>query len=297
MDFDWFSSGKGFDCSSWRCFDLLLLFRLKVTAWFAYVTQNCLTVISDVFTVNGGREVRPIGAFELAKAVQELGAGEILLNCIDCDGWGTNEKTLINILAHRNATQRKQIQLAYEELYNESLTKKLESELKGNFEFTNLKYSKVEIDEVRSQGAPDDIKVIDADDLLITGADHSSFDPAIALSPPPQVDILCLMKCLVPFVVSVRVVNAVIGYHLPWVVLGSVVLSPPAIGCIWLLHREAAADLELRFGIRWNVEDGDRISWYVVVWLALIYVCLNGLDYGVIRVIESNVVTIDGERD
>ncbi|KAG6474194.1 hypothetical protein ZIOFF_068118 [Zingiber officinale] len=149
MDFDWFSSGKGFDCSSWRCFDLLLLFRLKVTAWFAYVTQNCLTVISDVFTVNGGREVRPIGAFELAKAVQELGAGEILLNCIDCDGWGTNEKTLINILAHRNATQRKQIQLAYEELYNESLTKKLESELKGNFEFTNLKYSRVEIDEVR----------------------------------------------------------------------------------------------------------------------------------------------------
>ncbi|KAG6492883.1 hypothetical protein ZIOFF_047857 [Zingiber officinale] len=36
--------------------------------------------------------------------------------------------------------------------------------------------------------------------------------------------ILCLMKCLVPFVVSVRVVNVVIGYHLPWVVLGSVVL-------------------------------------------------------------------------
>ncbi|KAG6466432.1 hypothetical protein ZIOFF_075770 [Zingiber officinale] len=39
-------------------------------------------------TVNGGREVRPIGAFELAKAVEELGAGEILLNCIDCDGQG-----------------------------------------------------------------------------------------------------------------------------------------------------------------------------------------------------------------
>lgn len=36
--------------------------------------------------VNGGREGRPIGAFELAKAVEELGAGEILLNCIDCDG-------------------------------------------------------------------------------------------------------------------------------------------------------------------------------------------------------------------
>lgn len=37
--------------------------------------------------VNGGREGRPIGAYELAKAVEELGAGEILLNCIDCDGY------------------------------------------------------------------------------------------------------------------------------------------------------------------------------------------------------------------
>ncbi|KAK8671295.1 hypothetical protein V6N13_037893 [Hibiscus sabdariffa] len=36
-------------------------------------------------TVNGGREGRPIGAYELAKAVEELGAREILLNCIDCD--------------------------------------------------------------------------------------------------------------------------------------------------------------------------------------------------------------------
>nr|XP_023885956.1 imidazole glycerol phosphate synthase hisHF, chloroplastic isoform X1 [Quercus suber]XP_023885957.1 imidazole glycerol phosphate synthase hisHF, chloroplastic isoform X2 [Quercus suber] len=39
-------------------------------------------------TVNGGREGRPIGAYELAKAVEELGAGEILLNCVDCDGQG-----------------------------------------------------------------------------------------------------------------------------------------------------------------------------------------------------------------
>ncbi|KAJ0046976.1 hypothetical protein Pint_04093 [Pistacia integerrima] len=31
-------------------------------------------------TVSGGREGRQIGA------VEELGAGEILLNCIDCDG-------------------------------------------------------------------------------------------------------------------------------------------------------------------------------------------------------------------
>ncbi|CAN4102688.1 unnamed protein product [Withania somnifera] len=39
-------------------------------------------------TVSGGREGRPVGAYELAKAVEELGAGEILLNCIDCDGQG-----------------------------------------------------------------------------------------------------------------------------------------------------------------------------------------------------------------
>ncbi|XP_047956740.1 imidazole glycerol phosphate synthase hisHF, chloroplastic [Salvia hispanica] len=39
-------------------------------------------------TVNGGREGRSIGAYELAKVVEELGAGEILLNCIDCDGQG-----------------------------------------------------------------------------------------------------------------------------------------------------------------------------------------------------------------
>ncbi|KAF2314204.1 hypothetical protein GH714_024048 [Hevea brasiliensis] len=39
-------------------------------------------------TVSGGREGRLIGAYELAKAVEELGAGEILLNCIDCDGQG-----------------------------------------------------------------------------------------------------------------------------------------------------------------------------------------------------------------
>ncbi|ONK62056.1 uncharacterized protein A4U43_C08F36340 [Asparagus officinalis] len=39
-------------------------------------------------TVSGGREGRPIGAYELAKAVEDLGAGEILLNSIDCDGQG-----------------------------------------------------------------------------------------------------------------------------------------------------------------------------------------------------------------
>ncbi|KAA8911812.1 hypothetical protein TRICI_003709 [Trichomonascus ciferrii] len=37
-------------------------------------------------TVKGGRETRDLGAYELVRAVEALGAGEILLNCIDKDG-------------------------------------------------------------------------------------------------------------------------------------------------------------------------------------------------------------------
>ena len=39
-------------------------------------------------TVKGGREVRPIDAVQLAAACEALGAGEIMLNCIDMDGQG-----------------------------------------------------------------------------------------------------------------------------------------------------------------------------------------------------------------
>lgn len=39
-------------------------------------------------TVKGGREGRDIDVVELVKAVELLGAGEILLNCMDCDGRG-----------------------------------------------------------------------------------------------------------------------------------------------------------------------------------------------------------------
>mmetsp|Transcript_24178 Transcript_24178/g.52814 ORF Transcript_24178/g.52814 Transcript_24178/m.52814 type:complete len:561 (-) Transcript_24178:1171-2853(-) len=39
-------------------------------------------------TIKGGREGRDLGAVELAQAVEALGAGEILLNCIDNDGVG-----------------------------------------------------------------------------------------------------------------------------------------------------------------------------------------------------------------
>lgn len=49
-------------------------------------------------------------------------------------GWGTDEKAVISVLGHRNAAQRKQIRKAYEELYQEDLIKRLESELSGDFE-------------------------------------------------------------------------------------------------------------------------------------------------------------------
>ncbi|GMI80317.1 ANNEXIN 8, annexin 8 [Hibiscus trionum] len=51
-----------------------------------------------------------------------------------CKGWGTDEKAIISVLGHRDAAQRKQIRLAYEDLYQEDLIKRLESELSGDFE-------------------------------------------------------------------------------------------------------------------------------------------------------------------
>ncbi|GLU03523.1 hypothetical protein SLE2022_207160 [Rubroshorea leprosula] len=50
-----------------------------------------------------------------------------------CKGWGTDEKTIISLLGHRNAAQRMQIRLAYLQLYQEDLIKRLESELTGDF--------------------------------------------------------------------------------------------------------------------------------------------------------------------
>ncbi|KAK7271455.1 hypothetical protein RJT34_27379 [Clitoria ternatea] len=49
-------------------------------------------------------------------------------------GWGSNEKAIIAILSHRNATQRTQIRQAYNDLFQEDLIKRLESELSGDFE-------------------------------------------------------------------------------------------------------------------------------------------------------------------
>ena len=51
-------------------------------------------------TVKGGREGRDIGAYELAVAMEDLGAGEILLNCIDEDGQGNGfDQELVGLVS------------------------------------------------------------------------------------------------------------------------------------------------------------------------------------------------------
>jgi imidazole glycerol-phosphate synthase len=51
--------------------------------------------------VKGGREGRPLDAWTLARAVEALGAGELLVNCVDCDGQkgGFDEELLADICA------------------------------------------------------------------------------------------------------------------------------------------------------------------------------------------------------
>ncbi|KAL0736193.1 hypothetical protein Bca4012_012403 [Brassica carinata] len=49
-------------------------------------------------------------------------------------GWGTNERMIISILAHRNAEQRSFIRAVYAANYNKDLLKELDKELSGDFE-------------------------------------------------------------------------------------------------------------------------------------------------------------------
>ncbi|CAL9037012.1 annexin D3 isoform X1 [Musa acuminata AAA Group] len=48
-------------------------------------------------------------------------------------GWGTDEQAIIGILCHRKAAQRAAISETYDRLYNESLLRRLHSELSGDF--------------------------------------------------------------------------------------------------------------------------------------------------------------------
>ena len=50
-------------------------------------------------TVKGGREGRDVDALQLAQTTEKLGAGEILLNCIDKDGTNSGfDIELINLI-------------------------------------------------------------------------------------------------------------------------------------------------------------------------------------------------------
>ncbi|KAL5751541.1 hypothetical protein ACOSQ2_022048 [Xanthoceras sorbifolium] len=49
-------------------------------------------------------------------------------------GWGTDEKTIISILAHRNASQRLLIREIYKETYGDDLLKTIDKELSRDFE-------------------------------------------------------------------------------------------------------------------------------------------------------------------
>lgn len=57
-------------------------------------------------------------------------------------GWGTDEKAIIWVLGHRNASQRRILRDTYQHLYNESLIDRLQSELSGDFRvFFSLLFS------------------------------------------------------------------------------------------------------------------------------------------------------------
>ncbi|KAL4204018.1 hypothetical protein AMTRI_Chr01g107600 [Amborella trichopoda] len=71
------------------------------------------------------------------------------------EGWGSDKKTIISILGHRNASQRKLIREAYAEIYKEDLCKRLEYELIRHFERAMLLWAldPAERDAVLANGA------------------------------------------------------------------------------------------------------------------------------------------------
>ena len=81
-----FSQWLSWDFNSWISWNFFWRERMKIVSHLPTSWSIFSYLITYVYCkVNGGPEGRPIGAYELAKTVKELGAGEILLNCIDCD--------------------------------------------------------------------------------------------------------------------------------------------------------------------------------------------------------------------
>ncbi|GAB2287903.1 hypothetical protein Dimus_022258 [Dionaea muscipula] len=51
-----------------------------------------------------------------------------------CQGWGTDEKSIISIIGHRTVSQRMLIKEAYQQRFNEDIIRRFEKELSGDFE-------------------------------------------------------------------------------------------------------------------------------------------------------------------
>ncbi len=85
--------------------NLVLVLVLNAKLWLPCNADVGNSVPSCIWQVKGGREGRQIGAYELSKAVEELGAGEILLNCIDCDGTVHLSPTFGYLIPHSSALQ------------------------------------------------------------------------------------------------------------------------------------------------------------------------------------------------
>ena len=49
-------------------------------------------------TVQGGRKGSDLDVVQLAQAVEALGAGELLVNCIDCDGQVSRHSSCVSVL-------------------------------------------------------------------------------------------------------------------------------------------------------------------------------------------------------
>ncbi|XP_039771807.1 annexin-like protein RJ4 [Panicum virgatum] len=84
--------------------------------------------------INTVSQVVPSPAEDAAALLKAFQVNNDLCQLFCGPGWGTDEQAVIAILARRDATQRKQISLTYEQMYNEGLLQRLQSELSGDFE-------------------------------------------------------------------------------------------------------------------------------------------------------------------